>query len=216
MEQTDKPHDKQPDSQTWWAEGDLFEGCNCNLLCPCHVTFHQPPTNPYCEAIWGLTIERGRFGDTGLAGLSAVVFVHSPGPTMADGDWTAVLYIDDQANEEQFDALQSIFNGEAGGPWGRLAQFFRGGRYVEIGRKPLEITIDSRSRSLKVSEQLFLEVEAIRGGDREGLATITNLRNVVHGPEHVMARSTQNVTGGGLNWVAEGKHGLYSRFHWQG
>ena len=43
MEKTDKPHDKRPDSQTWWAEGDLFEGCNCNLLCPCHVTFHQPP-----------------------------------------------------------------------------------------------------------------------------------------------------------------------------
>ena len=144
------------------------------------------------------------------------MFVHSPGPTMSDGDWTAVLYIHDQANEEQFDALQSIFNGEAGGPWGRLAQFFRGGRYAEIGRKPLEITIDARSRSLKVSEQLFLEVEAIRGGDREGVATITNLpqrgprSGARFGPLH------QNVTGGGLNWVAEGKHGLYSRFYWQG
>ena len=31
----------------WTVEGDLFEGCNCNLLCPCHVSFRQPPTNGY-------------------------------------------------------------------------------------------------------------------------------------------------------------------------
>ena len=36
-------------SDTWQVEGELFEGCNCNLLCPCHATFRQPPTNGWCD-----------------------------------------------------------------------------------------------------------------------------------------------------------------------
>jgi len=104
-------------SQHWRAEGELFEGCNCNLLCPCHVTFRQSPTNGYCDAIWAVSIEQGRFGEADLAGLGAVIFVHSPGPTMADGDWTSVLYVDANATKEQADALERVFSGKAGGPW---------------------------------------------------------------------------------------------------
>ena len=37
---------------------------------------------------------------------------------------------------------------------------------------PLEITIDSRSRSVKASDRLFLEVSAIRGAAPDEVATI--------------------------------------------
>jgi hypothetical protein len=197
-------------------EGELFEGCNCNLLCPCHVTFRQPPTNGWCDAIWAMSAEQGRFESVDLAGLSAVIFVHSPGPTMYDGDWTAVLYIEESATDEQFEAMRRIFSGEADGPWGILAQFFRDGRLAAVRRMPLEITIESRSRTLKASDRVLLEVEAIRGGDRQDPATITNLRNVIHGREHVLARSNQSINDETLSWEEHGKHGLYSRFRWSG
>ena len=71
----------------WTAEGDLFEGCNCNLLCPCHVSFRQPPTMGYCDTIWAVSIDQGRYGDVDLKGLKAAIFLHCPG-NMADGDWT--------------------------------------------------------------------------------------------------------------------------------
>ncbi len=202
--------------QEWWIEGELFEGCNCNLLCPCHVTFRQPPTNGHCYAIWAMSAGQGRYGGVDLTGLGAVIFVHSPGPTMYDGDWTSVLYIDDVATEEQFEAMRRIFSGEAGGPWAILGQFFRDGELTAVRRAPLEISIDSRSRTLKAPDRVLLEVEAIQGGDREGLATITNLRNVIHGREHVMARSNQRINDETLSWEEQGKHGLYSRFRWLG
>ena len=104
--------------QSWWAEGELFEGCNCNLLCPCHITFRQSPSNGYCDAIWGVAFQEGRFGEVDLAGLGAVIFVHSPGPTMADADWTSVLYVDEAATNEQSAALWAIFSGIAGGAVG--------------------------------------------------------------------------------------------------
>ncbi len=202
--------------QSWWAEGELFEGCNCNLLCPCHITFRQPPTNGYCDAIWGVAFEKGQFGEVDLAGLGAVIFVHSPGPTMADGDWTSVLYIDRLATDQQTAALWAIFSGQAGGPWEIMGQFYRDGRLTAVRKAPLEISIDSTSRTLRASELVLLEVQAIRGADGEGTATITNLRNVIHGNVHTLARSNQTVRDEAVSWEEEGKHGLFSRFRWEG
>ena len=203
-------------TQTWWAEGELFEGCNCNLLCPCHITFRQPPTNGFCDAIWGAAFTRGKFGEVDLAGLGAVIFVHSPGPTMADGDWTSVLYLDDAASDSQAEALRAIFSGEAGGPWEILSQFYRDGQLTVVRKVPLDITIDASSRSLRASDLVLLEVQAIRGADREGLATITNLRNVIHGNVHTLARSNHAIRDEAISWEEQGKHGLYSSFLWEG
>ena len=203
-------------SQSWWAEGDLFEGCNCNLLCPCHISFRQPPTNGYCEAIWGVSFDGGRFGDVDLAGLGAVIFVHSPGPTMADGDWTSVLYVDNSATDQQTAALWAVFSGKSGGPWEILSQFYRDGKLTAVRKVPLDITIDAAARTLRASDRVLLEVQAIRGADGEGAATIANLRNIIHGDVHTLARSNQSVKDDEISWEQQGKHGLYSRFRWEG
>ena len=202
--------------QSWWAEGELFEGCNCNLLCPCHMTFRQSPTNGYCDAIWGVAFQEGRFGEVDLAELGAVIFVHSPGPTMADGEWTPVLYVDEAATNEQSAALWAIFSGIAGGPWGILSQFFHEGKLAAVRKVPLEITIDATARTVRALDRVLLEVRAIRGADREGLATINNLRNVIHGDVHTIARSNQTIKDEAISWEEQGKHGLYSRFRWAG
>jgi hypothetical protein len=163
-----------------------------------------------------VNVESGRYGEVELAGLGAVAFAHCPGPTMFDGDWTAVLFVDDRSTGPQRAALEAVLSGEAGGPWAGMARFYRDGKYLAVREMPLEITIDGRSKSIKASDQLFLEVTAIRGVDRDGLATLANLRNIIHGPEHVSARSNFKVDAEGLNWEEQGKHGLYSKFKWSG
>ena len=52
--------------------------------------------------------------------------------------------------------------------------------------------------------------------DQEGVPTITNLRNVIHGDEHVLARSNFNLDDEGMTWDYQAKHGLYSKFKWSG
>ena len=200
-------------AEEWTTEGDLFEGCNCNLLCPCHVSFRHPATYTHCGA---LNIERGRYGSVDLAGLNVAVFAHCPGPAIADGDWTAVMYMDDRTIPEQDDALRAIFSGKAGGPWQILSQFYRDSEYLAVTRTPLDITIDERTRTVNAPDQLFMEVQAIRGADRKGVTTITKLRNVVHGPEHVLSHSNIKVDDEGMTWDYQAKHGLYSRFKWSG
>ena len=155
-------------AEEWTAEGDLFEGCNCNLLCPCHVSFRQSLTNGHCDTIWAVSIKRGRYGEVDLTGLNAAIFLHCPGPIMGDGDWTAVLYVDDRASPDQDEALRTIFSGEAGGPWQIMSQFYRDGKYLAVKRTPLEITIDGRTRPIHAPDRLVLEMQKLRGGGGRG------------------------------------------------
>jgi hypothetical protein len=200
----------------WRAEGDLFEGCNCDSLCPCHVAFRQKSTNETCENAWGIHIDQGQYGPVDLTGLNAMMITFCPGPSMSDGDWVVLLYIDDCASPHQEEALMAIFSGEGGGPWARIARFFKDGALTASGRAPFEFARDRRTRTLQVKNVASLEVEAIRGADPEQEVTIRNLYNVIHGPKHVIARSNLSVDAKGLKWDNRGKHGLHSRFKWSG
>ena len=82
---------------------------------------------------------------------------------------------------------------------------------------PLEVTIDGRTRTIIAPDRLFLEMQSLRGGeDRQGVVTINNLRNVIHGNEHVLGLSNFKVDDETMTWEYQGKHGLYSVFNWSG
>ena len=204
---------------SWWVAGSLFEGCNCELICPCHVSWRQKASYGYCEAIWGVHIAEGGYPDIPLDGLNASVAAHCPGPTMADGNFRAVLYLDQSASPEQEHALLNIFSGEAGGPWARIAPFFANGRFESVRKVQFLFTKEPRRRKLQMfgnNDVGNLEVEAIRGADREGVAKLVNLFNVIHGLEHVLARSNYRIQDQELRFEGSGKHGLYSEFRWSG
>ena len=138
---------------------------------------------------------------------------------MYEGNWTAVLYIDQQASQEQEAALTEIFSGQAGGPWARMTPF-KDGEFLAVKRAAFDFTKEGRtfrvSTSTATDGVTNLEIQAIRGVNPEDEVKITNLRNVIHGEEHVMARSDHRVDDEGLRWDYSGKNGLYSRFSWSG
>lgn len=202
--------------ESWWLEGDLLDACNCELLCPCHISFRQKPTYDTCEAIWGVHIEGGSMGETDLAGLNALIIAFCPGPTMYDGHWTGLIYLDSRVTPPQEAALTAIFSGDAGGPWSRLAPFFEEGKIKTVKRASLDFVKEGRNRRMIASGLASLELEAIRGVDPDEEVKLTNLRNVIHGNEHILARSTHNVHDQGVQWDNAGKNGLYSTFRWSG
>lgn len=171
----------------------MLDACNCELLCPCHVSFRQKATYDTCEAIWGVNIERGQWGETSLDGLKAVIIAYVPGPVMIEGGWTALLYIDDGADPDQEAALTSMFSGASGGPWSRLASFFIDGEYKAVKRANIDFVKGGRTRGIKAEGIAKLDIEAIRSVDPDGEVKLINLRNVIHGPEHVLAYSTHSV-----------------------
>ncbi len=70
------------------------------------------------------------------------------------------------------------------------------------------------SLNLEVSAIASLQVKAISGADRAEPLTISNLNNLIHGPQHAIIRSQLTLDLGGLKWVTSGTHGLYCRFRW--
>jgi hypothetical protein len=96
----------------WRMHGDVMEACSCATTCPCN--FGSDPIPLPCEVVLGWRIEEGHYGNTGLNGLSVVLYARIPG-NVFQGNWTVGVYLDQRASQQQAEALGDIFAGNAGG-----------------------------------------------------------------------------------------------------
>jgi hypothetical protein len=95
---------------SWKIEGDYFEGCNCQSICPC--IFLADPDEGDCQLTIGWHIQKGHYGSTRLDGLNVAGIFHTPGNMVTGPKWRAALYLDDRASKEQAEALGKIFSGQ--------------------------------------------------------------------------------------------------------
>jgi hypothetical protein len=197
----------------WHARGLIFENCNCQLLCPGHVSFRNDCTHERCQGHWAIHIEEGRFGDVDLAALNAVNIFDAP-QRMYDGGWTQACYIDERAIEPQRAAVDSVLSGRAGGPWAILGRFVE--TRLETRYVPMRFEDDDREKRLTIPDLFETTVTAIRGADRQSTATIENLHNVLHGATHVVSRGSTRCSDRAFDFANDQTHGLYSRFSWTG
>jgi hypothetical protein len=98
----------------WRMKGEYLKNCSCVPGCPCD-THGYPGPNEFCEGVVGMNIAEGNFDDTDLGGLTWAVLVHWP-KALHDGNGTAVVYVDEAADDAQREALGKILGGDAGGP----------------------------------------------------------------------------------------------------
>jgi hypothetical protein len=96
----------------WHMRGDVMEACSCATTCPCN--FGSDPIPLPCEVVIGWRIEGGHHGDTRLDGLNVVLYGRIPG-NVFHGNWTVGVYLDQRADQQQAQALGTIFSGQAGG-----------------------------------------------------------------------------------------------------
>jgi hypothetical protein len=92
----------------WDIQADEFSSCSCAYGCPCQ--FNALPTYGNCEALVGMQINSGYFGDTQLDGLRIVSVMQWPGP-IHEGAGKAFTIIDERATADQREALLTILGG---------------------------------------------------------------------------------------------------------
>ena len=197
----------------WSAKGLLFENCNCQLICPAHVSFKQNCTNERCTGYWAIRFNEGTYGDIPLVGLCVVILYDAP-QKMYEGGWTEALYLDESADACQREALETILKGKAGGPWEILARFV--GTWLETRTVSINFKDDGRNKSLTVNGLLEARIEVLRGSNPDAPATLGNLYNAIHGPTHTLARGFSRCIDRGFSFATEGTHALYSNFSWEG
>ena len=93
----------------WEIHAVLVANCNCAYGCPCQ--FDALPTYGTCEAADGFQIEKGFYGAVSLDGLNVGILAKWPGP-IHEGNGERLIIIDEQACNEQRNAIEKIVSGE--------------------------------------------------------------------------------------------------------
>ena len=200
-------------SDNWSVKGNYFESCNCDLVCPC--IFLEPPTEGFCEAQVGWTIDEGNLDGVDLSGRKVAAWLHAPckGETgnLTDGGWSLALYVDDGATDEQFNAICELWSGNHGGHLAVIASLV--GEVMSAEKAPITIEDTSEKKVLKIGDVGHEELVAVAGMDG-GAVKVSNMPLAVAPPYDIQVfKSVKNTyTGNGKNFSQSGKVGLASPF----
>ena len=147
----------------WSMRGRNFMSCNCDYGCPCQ--FNALPKDNICEAVTGMEIEEGHFGDTRLDGLRWVGVWAWPNP-IHQGNGTMQMIIDERADDDQRKALVAILHGRETEPGATMLQVFSTTmtNVLDPLFQPIEfdLDVDERTAAVRVPERVTLDVEPIR------------------------------------------------------
>lgn len=195
---------------SWKLNGTYFESCNCDAACPC--VFLSNPTENNCTALVAWHIDDGHFDNVTLDDLNVLFAVHSPG-NMADGDWRVAIYLDENADAQQKEALTQIFGGQAGGHPARLASHVS--QVFGVASVPILYKNEGKHRSLTIPDIADVAITAIEGQGGETVTIENHPLCIAPGQPAVSAHSDKlSYRDHGMRWELSGKNGFYSPFQY--
>jgi hypothetical protein len=127
-------------------------------MCPCNLSFDHGATYDFCRATLVFNIREGQVEGTDVGGLKVAAILDSP-KVMTDGNWRLGVFIDAQADDNQFDQLVKVFGGQLGGPMAALGPLV--GEMLGVERAPIEVVDDGLRHSVRVGDAIDFEVEDI-------------------------------------------------------
>jgi len=200
----------------WQLSGDYFENCNCNVVCPCLISSAPPltsrPSQGVCDVALAFHIDTGTYGTVALDGLNLALIAHTPGP-MADGNWTAAIYVDARASDQQAEALGAIFGGAEGGPMGAFAPLIA--TNLGVKKAPIDYRVTRKTRSSEIPGIMHMSVEP--------LPSLRENEEIWASAGHPIAPDRLALAGGrpgstfadhGMRWDNSGKNGHYAPISW--
>src|SRR5229473_4911015 len=198
-------------TESWHIEGEYFESCNCELLCPCLLSHAQArPTEGHCDVVLATHIAHGSYGKVDLAGLNAVQALTTPGE-MSKGGGTLAVYVDSRATSEQRAALEAIFAGNAGGPPSLLAGMIA--HRLPTKSAPIAFSSDGRAFKLAIAGITEVAVEGVIGAGNQ----VVWLDNVGHPFSSRLAAakaSRSSFKDHSLTFENTGRNGHFSSINW--
>jgi hypothetical protein len=198
----------------WTIKGDLVLSCNCTVFCPCVISLGQhAPTEGYCQTWAGIRIDEGQSGDIDLSGVKVGLIIDIPGP-LARGNWTAGLFIDEDASIQAVRALTRIFTGRAGGSTGLLKILV--GSFLGVRQTRIIYRVEGDTRIFEIPKIIEGRVSPIRGKRPDEKVVIRNSEYWI-APEITVSRAeTSRVRAFGRNWNFAGRSAELCRLDWSG
>jgi hypothetical protein len=175
---------------SWNLEGSYFESCSCDVVCPCTASLALGATQDYCRVVLVFNVRNGEVEGTDVSGLTVAAVAETP-KVMTDGNWRIGVFIDDKASDEQMEKLGGVFSGALGGPMEALGPLI--GENLGAKRAPIEVHEDGLTHSIKVGDEVDLEIEdVVPFGVESGKPA--QLTGIFHpaGSELTVARATRS------------------------
>lgn len=156
--------------------GRLLEVCNCKILCPCWVG--EDPDNGTCDSVLAYHFDSGTIDGVDVSGLTLAMATHIPGNVL-EGNFRVILFIDEDASDEQESSLLKVYRGDAGGPIADFAQLF--GEIVAIRRVPIAFSVDEGKGHLRVGNTASAELEPYRGPTGKPTTLVESIFSTIPG-----------------------------------
>jgi hypothetical protein len=115
-------------------------------------------TYDFCRVTLVFHLRDGQVEGTDVSGRTVVLIADTP-KVMTEGNWRLGVYVDDGADDEQFDKLVKVFGGQLGGPMGALAPLV--GELVGVERAAIEVTDDGLLHRVRVGNTIDFEIEDV-------------------------------------------------------
>lgn len=197
--------------EIWRIEGEYFESCNCEVLCPCLLSHAQArPTEGHCDVVLAFHVTKGNYGKVDISGLSAVQALMTPAE-MAKGGGTLALYVDSRGNDEQRAALEAIFGGSAGGPPSLFSPMIS--KRLPTRSAPIAFSSDGKVRKVSIAGITEVTVEGITGLGNQ----VVWLENVGH-PASTRLAAAKGISSDykdhNLTFENTGRNGHFAPINW--
>lgn len=140
------------------VKGNMVEICTCKIMCPCWLG--EDPDGGTCDGVLAWQIDEGAVEGVDVSGVNLVILAHLPGNAL-QGNWRAVLYMDDGASAQQEEAVLNVFSGKLGGPIADLAQLI--GEVAAVHRAPIAFAAEGVNGSLRVGQAIEADMVPFTG-----------------------------------------------------
>src|SRR6478735_12492854 len=144
---------------SWHIEGDYFESCNCEAICPCRMVGGVPggrSTYGICMGVLSWLVREGHADGVDLGGLAAA-FVIRYDDDEPGSPWSFVVHVDERGSEEQREALAAILTGELGGAKVlRLPWVSKASNLIDVRADPIELRHGPDGYKLRVGSAIEL------------------------------------------------------------
>ena len=189
-------------------EGRLLEVCTCNVLCPCWVG--EDPDGGTCDGTLAWRVDKGSVDGVDVSGRTIVILCHIPG-NILKGNWNVRIYVDDQANPAQKDALVNVWTGKLGGPVGDLAKLV--GRVDSIEQAPVTFQVQGVKGTLKVGAAIEASLEPFKGATGKETALHDSIFTTIPGsPAYVGKASKYRAKAPGFDVSMENHNAVSGSF----
>jgi hypothetical protein len=151
---------------SWQLDGDYFETCTCDFLCPCLPSnLAAAPTRGHCYFALVFHVDSGRQQAVSFDGLNFAVIGQTPGP-MGAGKGSFGVVIDERGDAAQREALTAIASGRAGGPIAALAPLLD--KFLGVETKAIRYERDGMRRAVSIPGLLDQALEGVPSVSKPG------------------------------------------------